>query len=513
MTSGFSLVETTVEAGAQRSGTAGDPHAPPVAPAASAATRYLSAAVHDDHGAAGRRARRLRALIVDELIENHAKAVGVSPGVDLRPVIVNCRQALRRLLVRDIVLTLLLVALFALGVLLQPPEIVVLVVWLLAAEVVYAEAVFAKWGVVARRFRRGTFDAQRECARGPAPAGVLADVARAQAGNVTIYSGFSPFVGAGLDQGGWSFALNVSRGAERYGAPVDPRPFELGELYDHLARAVEALRIPGLSVEDRLYVDGRALRQDGLFLDERGEHPIPVADESSVQHYIGGGAEAVRHYKTIRVVTWGGELVLSIFLRFSLVEHSLFAEASYFLLTPVDDALHQVDELHERPTWGERARLAARAILVAPVRAAAAPFHVLEAGIAPVPRYLKRRRIRTEVRRNAAFDHGARASLRELAQSRDYRQYFQRLDRELFVKVIEREVFDGIVGFLDAHGIDTSELKQRETTVLNNGVIVTGGSIQAQTMAVGERARAFAGRVAATRSKAPTAGAPKGGAA
>jgi hypothetical protein len=43
--------------------------------------------------------------------------------------------------------------------------------------------------------------------------------------------------------------------------------------------------------------------------------------------------------------------------------------------------------------------------------------------------------------------------------------------------------------FLDAHGIDTSDLEERQTAVLNNGVIVTGGELRAQSLAVGQQAR------------------------
>jgi hypothetical protein len=200
----------------------------------------------------------------------------------------------------------------------------------------------------------------------------------------------------------------------------------------------------------------------------------------------------------------GGELVLSIFLRFSLIEHSLFAEASYFLLPPVEDALHEVDELHTRPTWSDRGHLALEALVLAPFALALAPFRVIDVAAGPVRRRLKRRGVRKEVRRNAAFNHGARTTVRQSAQSQNYRQYFQKLDRELFVKVIERELFDSIVAFLDEHDIDTAELKQRETTVLNNGVIVSGGTIQAESMAVGDRARPLAGRVTAPRAKTST---------
>jgi hypothetical protein len=94
-----------------------------------------------------------------------------------------------------------------------------------------------------------------------------------------------------------------------------------------------------------------------------------------------------------------------------------------------------------------------------------------------------------EIARNPRFDYGATTSLRELAQASSYRRYFQWLDRDRFAKILERELLDAIVTFLDAHDIDTSDLEERQAAVLNNGVIVTGGTVSTQSLAVGAQAR------------------------
>ena len=87
------------------------------------------------------------------------------------------------------------------------------------------------------------------------------------------------------------------------------------------------------------------------------------------------------------------------------------------------------------------------------------------------------------------FDYGASTSIRELAASNLYSHYFQKLDKEMYLKLIERQILDSIINFLDAHNIDTSDLRARQDTILNNGVIVTGGSVEAQNLTVGERAK------------------------
>src|SRR3954469_21304736 len=192
------------------------------------------------------------------------------------------RPAERRLLLRDIVLSILAVAFLVLPTVLEPAAVIWVVLLLVAAEVIYAEAVVSTWGVTARRFVRGSFDPQEELDRGASMRDALAQVAQAQDGNVTVYSGFSPFVGAGFDVGGWSFALNISRGRERFGTVAAPRRFELTELYEHVSGAIDSLGLSGLSIEDRLYVDGRELRRDGLFLDAARARPLTMADPATV---------------------------------------------------------------------------------------------------------------------------------------------------------------------------------------------------------------------------------------
>jgi hypothetical protein len=81
-------------------------------------------------------------------------------------------------------------------------------------------------------------------------------------------------------------------------------------------------------------------------------------------------------------------------------------------------------------------------------------------------------------------------SVRELAQARHYRRYFQQVDRDLNTKFIDRQVLDTIVDFLDSRNIDTSQFQEQRSMILNNGLLVSGGEFKAGSVAVGEQARA-----------------------
>jgi hypothetical protein len=69
----------------------------------------------------------------------------------------------------------------------------------------------------------------------------------------------------------------------------------------------------------------------------------------------------------------------------------------------------------------------------------------------------------------------------------------------MYVKMLERAALDTVVDILDNHGVDTAEIAERRSTIINNGIMMPGGSLQAGNVAVGtkasigERVRAAAG--------------------
>jgi hypothetical protein len=80
-------------------------------------------------------------------------------------------------------------------------------------------------------------------------------------------------------------------------------------------------------------------------------------------------------------------------------------------------------------------------------------------------------------------------SVRALVADPAYQRYFQHIDKEMCVKIVEGCVLDSIIDFLDGKGVDTKALVSQQTTILNNGVMVTGGGkLESESIAVGEKA-------------------------
>ncbi len=317
--------------------------------------------------------------------------------------------------------------------------------------------------------------------------------------NLVVYQGFSPFVGAGFDLGGWSFAVDVTRPKDSLENETRTVPFKIPELYARLQEKLGSLGFQGLSIKDCLFVNGTDLGRDRSILHSIYGRPVQQVNPETMKRYATEDSSRIRHYQWIRVHDWGNDLILSHFLRCSLKAKNLFVEFDRFLLTPLESQYRQVDSLPPR-SWGSVLALGAGSLISGPILAAIAWLVLLAKGLEFVNRFLGfgDRRRRSEIKNNPLFNYGVAASIRESLNGPWFVHYFQKLDKEMYAKILEREILDAIIEFLDDHNIDTSEFKERETTILNSGIIVQGGNVEAQSLAVG------AGAQATTAQQQPT---------
>jgi hypothetical protein len=310
--------------------------------------------------------------------------------------------------------------------------------------------------------------------------------------NLVIYSGFFPFVGAGVDLGGWSFVVDLGRPKEdRLGNQLKPIPFDIIELYAVFEQAICRLEIQGIVMKDYLFTHGVDIRHNKSILPDIFSRPNQYVPAETMKQYAGQSDFSVRHYKWIRIHDWKDELVFSYFLRIVRKSENLFVELSRFLLTPVHDRYRQVDSLKPK-SWKTLLMLGLGTFFVA-------PFMPLYAGLtllSKIPEFVnekldtQKRQRQGEIKSNPLFNYGVNKSIRELVSSGRYRHYFQKLDKEMYVKILDREILDTLIKFLDDHNIDTSQMQAERTTILNNGIIVQGGNVEAQSLAVGANAQA-----------------------
>jgi len=193
--------------------------------------------------------------------------------------------------------------------------------------------------------------------------------------------------------------------------------------------------------------------------------------------------------------------VVSYFLRFSTCAASLFVEGNLLLLTPLKEKYRKVDWI-KRPNRLQEFAICAGLIVLGGLPLALFSLIRLCGRLADEYRHWTHvRRERSEAQHDPEFDFGRASSLRERLAQAVYSHHFQKLDKEMYVKIVEKRLLDAIIRFLDEHQVDTSDLRDQKTTIINSGLIVHG-LVSAGAVAVGPKAAARfeTGRAAAEKA-------------
>jgi hypothetical protein len=369
--------------------------------------------------------------------------------------------------------------------------------WAVLYVVVLSELIVRR-GTVMRNLRPKAFEAQPEPSVGRSERlqRRLDAITRAQLGNATVYSGFDPFVGAGVMLPGWSFAMPIK---------ADPhskkgfRNFSVIELVDHVRERTAEIAahspnqpherreskhaLPQLVVFDHVFVSTDAIHQDDRFLPNSAAPPRQHLRPQEVEEIAGAPRGPVRHYLAARVPSWGGDIVAFVFFHFSTDGEKLYFECVKQLLPPTHVDYGVVDTMTSQMSTGQFFRLAAEAAaktvpatVGAPVRLISDLLFDLRGDSPPT---------------DTVVDYGARYAVRELGADDRYQNYFQRLDVDKHMKIVERQVLECIVRFLGEHGVDTAEFGERQVWILNQtSISVTGDYANVGPVATGSNANA-----------------------
>jgi hypothetical protein len=458
---------------------------PRTRPAQSEMTRYLCTAPHLDD----RYARR----VVDEVVVDPHRAVVPSLGIDMAVVLAHCFAARRRQNIRDGLIAAILIA--GLPVIFDyrrlPGLRIIVILIALAGLVAFTERWISRY-LITGQLTRERFDRGDWPWITAAEHAQVADALAAEQGDISVYGTYSPFVGSGVSRGGWSFAINLARGKEPPGGQVrlEPLSFEVEEFYQEIERDMAAIGLADLTIENRLLVDGQHIRDDTRFLPDREGRPVAGISADRLAQLTREPELYNRPYQCIRLQTWEGDLVLSVFVNFTKRGTALLAEVQHFLLAPLQPEYRQADRLASWP-FGKQLRTELGSVPTAITRTVIrAPFRISRLMLRTGLGWRAERATLRQIRTDPEYNFGAMTSVRELAQARHYRRYFQQVDRDLSTKFIDRQVLDTIVDFLDSHNIDTSQFQEQRSMILNNGLLVSGGEFKAGSVAVGDQARA-----------------------
>lgn len=431
--------------------------------------------------------RGFRKKVLESLEDPHI-AAAPEVGVDINLVARVCKHVAQRDSRYDWLF--LLIGAVTLIVILSVNPTLGIILGVAASTVLYLQKSLKERDILQRFFQRGKFDAAaiRERFASPIEPHLSARFPW-QDQNLIVYSGFTPFIGAGINLGGWSFTVNLDKPPEP-GLDDDgvrtPLPFEGDQLYAAIDEVLEKLKLERLDIRDLWFVSGAEIRQDSTILPNIYGPPVQKLDTAAAAEYRRSSDSRIRHYQWISIPDWGNELVMSYFLRCAVRGKTLFVEINRFLLTPLAAKCRSVDAM-ATIDWKEKWAMFVGSVFVGPLSVIRSAFMAIGKFQEGIERLFdsKERARRHQIEHNPLYNYGAQTSVRQSFSTNSFNHYFQKLDGDFYTKVLEHEILDAIVGFLDEHNVDTSELRERRTLILNSGIIVKGGDVTAESLAVG----------------------------
>jgi hypothetical protein len=550
------------------------------------ATRYLCAAAYLDPLFANR--------VIRELVGSH-RAVIPSRGIDLIPIVRHCLKARKMQLIRDALLTILL--LLGLRLALVPLVLILVVTFLLgflpgahwgrrsvggkaiAAVVglgvvvpvvlIVAVTLFAKFanglggGGGGSSLSPGSFLSARTGFIGllyacliaatllyycylrnrtlgewlspgarapqferstPRVETRLAEVDAAQYGNLTLYSGEDPFLGAGHPPFTWrradervgadAHAWSVSIELNREGAPrdiFDPEPrgrvrIDPVELHAVLRKRLQELndprlppneRISALTIDDHVIGEGR-FPWDSPLVDASKLIPYSQVRPEAIASLIRNPQARLRCYQRVSISDEGQtvlaeeqpvigsvdqEVVVSAFVYVAVEGHMFYLQFVPTSLAPIEDRYHVIDHLPKVSSSKFLVKVVLDAARTAFRDLISAPF-----GVYGTLRLMRRehKAFQEEVTDSKDFVHadiGARISVRQFGARLWPRTYLQQLDVAKYTQIIERLVLETVLDFLVARGVDTAAYRAAAQAIYNSGVIV-GGNVRNSNVTV-----------------------------
>jgi hypothetical protein len=554
---------------------------PPDAGRRTNATRYLCAAAY--------LAPSFANTVIGELIASH-RAVAPSRGIDLEPIIRHCLKARRMKLIRDIVLSVLLLvglvtatvplifilavtfvcgylpgarwdrrsfghkALAALAAAVAAllvggivvVGVVVVVVLVIVSKLAssaggsagtslplsgfFSAGFFGFWslgyvvlliGTLVRYFwlRNKTLvdwlrpDATAPAFRQESPRveNRIAEVRRAQYGNLTLYNTEDPFIGTGFipfdligkgkkdDLPEWSIAIELNRAGAPRGllgfSTRDRVDIDPAELHKVLRARLNQLNDPGLpagqrvayvTVDDHVVGEGRF---DWSFplIDRQRMIPYSQVNPEAVEALIRAPQGRLRYFQRVSISDEGQpvltqdqrqvigpvdrEVIASAFIYVAVEGHMFYLQFVPTALAPIDRHFREIDKLPRSSSGRFLGKVLLDALRGAFRDIITAPYNVYKALRLSFREW---RNFSEEARAEADFayaDVGARIGVREFGSDDGFQTYIQRLDTNKYTQIVERLVLETVLDYLTAKGADTTAYRASAASIIGSTII------------------------------------------
>ena len=312
--------------------------------------------------------------------------------------------------------------------------------------------------------------------------------------NVITFGRYQPFLGAGGQIFAWTLAIDRKPAEDQ---PKEPARIHIPiqKFYKAVDQELATLNLPNIEKLSRLFVDGFEMDVDGKILVAFKSSPETtlVEEEIWTLGYKNLRDES-RTYRLYRYTDTARDQVLSYFIRFYNLGSITFIEASAHILPCIDRQRFSLTPVLEDSKTSRFIKMLGIALLL---------FILLPGGYILVAlaylgvfawnvilwRLNDFKQLRA-VNLQEEYNYGLMQTFRESIAARNYESYYGVQDLTMYWKSIEQAVLDGTVKLLKQYGVDVSQFEQVANTIVNNGIMVSGGKFSANQVAAGSRASA-----------------------
>lgn len=292
--------------------------------------------------------------------------------------------------------------------------------------------------------------------------------------DVIVHRGFSPFVGAGKRVYQQIIALRLEPDeTDKDGGKTHQQTQEISvvDLHRHVADAIDNLRsssslgpsgrFTGLTRREQVLMAayrlatnrdtqlGDAVLRD-LYRPPAADLPVSVA-----RRLADAPEEWARYYQCFRIEAWERDLTTSCYLHAGTDQRMLFLEWNFCILPPIRNDYRRIDRLQDP--------------FLVPLRRTIADFVTLPATAIHRFRSVFRRfdPLRQREGEIVPDRYGAAESLRELAADDDVQNYFQDVDVQRYVKILDATLVRAVGEYLEDHGYSVVDFMRQAVPVVN----------------------------------------------
>ena len=210
------------------------------------------------------------------------------------------------------------------------------------------------------------------------------------------------------------------------------------------------------------------------------------------EEYSKQNNNAIRRYICITNVSESEEVQTSFFIRFSKQQNNtLFVEITATILPPVSSLYRIIEQLPKKISFARFILISQTAIFLSIYNLFKSLVYGLKFIFTIKERIFAKKIIQIQIEENPLFDYGEKSTLREDISNTSFETFYNFMDEQQLSKQIEKSFFTNFIKFLDSKNIDTFELTQQETTIINHGLIMSGGEFNAENMAIGKKSSVF----------------------